>query len=151
MVTMFSHSYMISSNYSELIVMIILCFHKLYHFLYYNYFYYSYLIDNLRIIFNYSSIKNVYSITWFRIFQAVIRFQINEGSHICKLLCLQIPTLCINISYTYLPTARVGYDTWSFFKRSLSSLNSEFSFLLTSCLTNLLFTHSWVENNWIIR
>ena len=36
--------------------------------------------------------------------------------------------------FTY-PFARVGYDTWSVFKRSLTSLNSEFSFSKTSCLT----------------
>ena len=29
-----------------------------------------------------------------------------------------------------------GYDTRSIFKRSLTGLNSEFSFSLTSCLTN---------------
>ena len=33
------------------------------------------------------------------------------------------------------PSARAGYDTRSIFKRSLSGLNSEFSFSLTSCLT----------------
>ena len=33
------------------------------------------------------------------------------------------------------PSARAGYDTRSFFKRSLTGLNSEFSFSLTSCLT----------------
>ena len=33
------------------------------------------------------------------------------------------------------PSARAGYDTRSFFKRSLTGLNSEFSFSKTSCLT----------------
>ena len=33
------------------------------------------------------------------------------------------------------PSAWVGYDTRSIFKRSLTGLNSEFSFSLTSCLT----------------
>ena len=33
------------------------------------------------------------------------------------------------------PSARTGYDTRSIFKRSLTGLNSEFSFSLTSCLT----------------
>ena len=33
------------------------------------------------------------------------------------------------------PSARAGYDTRSIFKRSLTDLNSEFSFSLTSCLT----------------
>ena len=33
------------------------------------------------------------------------------------------------------PSTRVGYDTWSIFKRSLTGLNSEFSFSYTSCLT----------------
>ena len=33
------------------------------------------------------------------------------------------------------PSARVGYDTMSFFKQSLTGLNSQFSFSKTSCLT----------------
>ena len=33
------------------------------------------------------------------------------------------------------PSTRVGYDTRSIFKRSLTGLNSEFSFSYTSCLT----------------
>ena len=33
------------------------------------------------------------------------------------------------------PSARAGYDTRSIFKRSLTGLNSEFSFSYTSCLT----------------
>ena len=33
------------------------------------------------------------------------------------------------------PSARVGYDTWSIFKRSLTGFNSECSFSYTSCLT----------------
>ena len=33
------------------------------------------------------------------------------------------------------PSARAGYDTRSIFKRSLTGLNSEFSFSETSCLT----------------
>ena len=42
------------------------------------------------------------------------------------------------------PSARAGYDTRSVFKRSLTGLNSEFSFSWTSCLTkaeepNLLY------------
>ena len=38
---------------------------------------------------------------------------------------------------TYLPnpSARAGYDTRPIFKRSLTGLNSEFSFSKTSCLT----------------
>ena len=38
-------------------------------------------------------------------------------------------------SYLPNPSARVGYDTWSILKRSLTGLNSEFSFSQTSCLT----------------
>ena len=38
-------------------------------------------------------------------------------------------------SYLPNPSARAGYDTRSIFKRSLTCLNSEFSFSLTSCLT----------------
>ena len=39
-------------------------------------------------------------------------------------------THCIYICIIYLPnpSARAGYDTWSIFKRSLTGLNSEFSF-----------------------
>ena len=39
--------------------------------------------------------------------------------------------------FTYLPnhSARAGYDTRSIFKRSLTGLNSEFSFSKTSCIT----------------
>ena len=46
-------------------------------------------------------------------------------------------SLYLFFSYSYLPnpSARTGYDTWSIFKRSLSGLNSEFSFSKTSCLT----------------
>ena len=35
------------------------------------------------------------------------------------------------------PSARAGYDTRSIFKRSLTGLNSEFSFSWTSCLTKV--------------
>ena len=35
----------------------------------------------------------------------------------------------------YQPSTRAGYDTRSIFKRSLTCLNSEFSFSYTSCLT----------------
>ena len=38
-------------------------------------------------------------------------------------------------SYLPNPSARAGYDTRSIFKRSLTGLNSEFSFSQTSCLT----------------
>ena len=60
--------------------------------------------------------------------------------------------------YPYLPnpSARAGYDTRSIFKRSLTSLNSEFFFSKTSCLAKAeesslpyYFNHSWRENNWI--
>ena len=38
-------------------------------------------------------------------------------------------------SYLPNPSARAGYETRSIFKRSLTGLNSEFSFSWTSCLT----------------
>ena len=44
-------------------------------------------------------------------------------------------------------TPPLGQDM-TIFKRSLTGLNTEFSFSYTSCLSNL-FTHSWRENNWI--
>ena len=40
-----------------------------------------------------------------------------------------------NCPYLPSPSARAGYNTRSIFKRSLTGLNSEFSFSLTSCLT----------------
>ena len=43
--------------------------------------------------------------------------------------------ICFQILFTN-PSAQAGYDTRSLFKRSLTSLHSEFSFSLTSCLTN---------------
>ena len=42
--------------------------------------------------------------------------------------------MCEYIIFTK-PFARAGYDTRSIFKRSLTSLNLEFSFSYTSCLT----------------
>ena len=42
---------------------------------------------------------------------------------------------CVTIIIFINPSARAGYDTRSFFKRSLTGLNSEFSFSKTSCLT----------------
>ena len=45
-----------------------------------------------------------------------------------------LPTWVEIIIFTN-PSARAGYDTRSIFKRSLTGLNSEFSFSLTSCLT----------------
>ena len=46
-----------------------------------------------------------------------------------------IKILLVILSYLPKPSARAGYDTGSIFKRSLTGLNSEFSFSLTSCLT----------------
>ena len=43
--------------------------------------------------------------------------------------------LYVYISYLPKPSPRAGYDTSSIFKRSLTGLNSEFSFSWTSCLT----------------
>ena len=60
------------------------------------------------------------------------------------LLCRGViysPTSVLNITQNTLmvlftnPSARAGYDTRSIFKRSLTGLNSEFSFSYTSCLT----------------
>ena len=65
-------------------------------------------------------------------------------------------TLSLPLPYLPNPSTRAGYDTRSIFKRSLTGLNSEFSFSWTS-LPHIgwrtqcaeLFTHSWRENNWI--
>ena len=50
---------------------------------------------------------------------------------------LLLPNSNNSIQYPYLPnpSARAGYDTRSIFKRSLTGLNSEFSFSWTSCFT----------------
>ena len=49
----------------------------------------------------------------------------------------QLPIWLFKIHSSYLPnpSARAGYDTRSIFKRSLTGLNSKFSFSKTSCLT----------------
>ena len=52
-----------------------------------------------------------------------------------KRVCI---SLSFSFSYIYIYTnssAQAGYDTRSIFKWSLTGLNSEFSFSLTSCLT----------------
>ena len=51
----------------------------------------------------------------------------------CLIVCLFVFYGISNIFTD--PSARPGYDTRSIFKRSLTGLNSEFSFSLTSCLT----------------
>ena len=56
-------------------------------------------------------------------------------------VCLTVQSaIYLLLVYEYIlftnPSARAGYDTRSIFKRSLTGLNSEFSFSLTSCLTN---------------
>ena len=52
---------------------------------------------------------------------------------------LRFLTIQFSISHLFIiftnPSARAGYDTRSIFKRSLTGLNSEFSFSLTSSLT----------------
>ena len=45
-----------------------------------------------------------------------------------------VPSIAM-LSYLPNPSARAGYDTRSIFMRSLTGLNSEFSFSYTSCLT----------------
>ena len=57
------------------------------------------------------------------------------------------------LSYLPNPSARAGYDTRSIFKRSLTGLNSEFSFSETCCLAEAEETvcptiYSWREINW---
>ena len=50
--------------------------------------------------------------------------------------CYATLTIQFSISsYLPNPSARAGYDTRSIFKRSLTGLNSEFSFSEASCLT----------------
>ena len=47
------------------------------------------------------------------------------NTKLCKYVCIYV---CMYLSYLPNPSARVGYDTRSIFKRSLTGLNSEFSF-----------------------
>ena len=63
-----------------------------------------------------------------------------ESSMIFSLLIGKILVFMhFSLSFTFIlfanPSARAGYDTRSSFKRSLTGLNSEFSFSLTSCLS----------------
>ena len=50
--------------------------------------------------------------------------------------CIPHSTNPLGLSYLPNPSALTGYDTRSILKRSLTGLNSEFSFSLTTCLTN---------------
>ena len=62
---------------------------------------------------------------------------------------------CVFLLYLPNPSVRAGYGTSSIFKRSLTGLNSEFSFSLTSCLTKAEepslsnYLPIWRESNWI--
>ena len=63
---------------------------------------------------------------------------LNVESKICNPVGLESLKMKVMIVLMILytnPSARAGYDTRSIFKRSLTGLNSEFSFSLTSCLT----------------
>ena len=57
-------------------------------------------------------------------------------SYVCRVFGHRLLGIIWHI-ISYLPnsSARAGYDTRSIFKRSLTGLNSEFSFSLTSCFT----------------
>ena len=57
------------------------------------------------------------------------RVVVRNNHHHRQYVCSIIIILFTN------PSARAGYDTRSIFKRSLTGLNSEFSFSQTSCLT----------------
>ena len=77
-----------------------------------------------------------------------IYLSITSYSYLSPYLSFRIPVYHLFLS-TYLdihinillliiftnPSAQVGYDTRSIFKQSLTGLNSELSFSLTSCLT----------------
>ena len=69
---------------------------------------------------------------------------------ISSLVIEQLSSLMIHI---YQPSARKGYDTRSLFKRSLTGLNSEFSFSLTNhtYLMNMYKEDSALNNQqWLI-
>ena len=57
-----------------------------------------------------------------------------ERDSVC--ICVSLIALIYHIIFIFTnPSARARYDTRSIFKRSLTGLNSEFSFSWTSCLT----------------
>ena len=59
----------------------------------------------------------------------------------CSFIFFLMETVILRVSELFFssylpnPSARVGYDTWSIFKRSLTGLKSEFFFSSTCCLT----------------
>ena len=72
-----------------------------------------------------------------KLYDIISKF-LSSNRNLSRYLNLVIFAAYLNLSiYPYLPnpSARAGYDTSSNFKRSLSGLNSEFSFSQTSCLT----------------
>ena len=75
-------------------------------------------------------------------FMVWVRLHIPLLSYINSLLCFSIShffnahnSKLVTWSYLPNPSVQAGYDTRSIFKRSLTGLNSEFSFSYTSCLT----------------
>ena len=53
----------------------------------------------------------------------------------------------VHITLTFNPSARAGYETRSIFKRSLTALNSEFSFSQTSCLILTCMFHTFFRQS----
>ena len=73
--------------------------------------------------FSFLTIKEEWSIIYLRWWQDI------SFNHMHSCIILLILYIFTN------PSARTGYDIRSILKRSLTGLNSEFSFSLTSCLT----------------
>ena len=76
-----------------------------------------------------------------------------EVVHITHTHCMDIYGIVVLIFTN--TSARAGYDTRSIFKQSLTSLNSEFSFSYTSCLTKAekpsLPNYLPIAGGWIVR
>ena len=73
----------------------------------------------------------MYTITWFQVFL----FNTNNIYTITWFQALMFNNVQGFLYIFTKPSTRAGYDTRSIFKQSLTDLNSEFSFSLTSCLT----------------
>ena len=95
--------------------------------------------------------KSFFFCTW--LYHIMNSYQCNNGHTV---VWFQVFLSNSNM-YIYLPilSVRVGLDIRSIFKRTITGLNSEFSFSHTSCLITvketksvLVFTHYW-ENFWV--
>ena len=79
-----------------------------------------------------------HSYIYIYIYRKSTDFHIKMSVNFCAKISLRVCKFSICIFafiISYLPNPSAGYDARSIFKRSLTGLNSEFSFSYTSCLT----------------